>query len=152
MKLLWLHDEALGLLDEMALAQMDVQCFVWDSDYFAAQGWSFKRQVFLYESLVALPKRPELKIVHGRPLMVLEALQAQSATPLQITTFAAQNPLLQQAIEQVERAFEAFECLPTPRLLSGEQQAAPKRFFHYWQLVEHQLTGRRSRQTRQRPR
>lgn len=148
-RLIWLHDEALALFGEQLLQADDVLVFVWDKVYFQDKGWSLKRLVFLYESLLDLPY-PSLQVYQGDTLEVLMQLRQEYAVD-EIVTFAAIEPELNAIFQQLEKHCR-LQIVDAPSLLKTPLQQVPKRFFKFWKQVETEVLGEKVASTRQRVR
>ncbi len=127
----WLHDESLCLPKDFDSAN-DALIFIWDGDYFAQQGWSLKRLVFIYETLCELP----IEIWHGDTLETLSALM-QSKQPSQLSVQEAIDPNLNQLINSVVKAIP-MQLTQRIQWIDETKLKPCKRFYAYWQQVETQ--------------
>ena len=122
--LIWLHDEALRADHPVFAAAPGARAvFIWDDALFRQMDYGFKKCVFIYEALTALP----VDIIAGPTAEVLRGLAAGGV----IHTAETANPHLAAIMADLARdhevqkvADEAFVRLnATPDL---------KRFFRFW--------------------
>lgn len=147
-RLFWVHDECLRR--PVDLAAEDRWIYLWDTAYFNRQAWSFKRQLFIYETLCELAEQG-CEIYQADTLAGLaEWLQNHSAS--QIVTQEASDPMLHQLISQAAQRFEQLQIQSAPGLVTVNFDLAPKRFFHYWKKVEKSLLGEKQKNIHQRVR
>lgn len=142
----WLHDESLHR--PRAISPQDRWVFIWDQSYFNSQAWSFKRQVFLFESITELAQQG-CEVYQADTLTALQTLVA--GQEIELVVQRAQDPLLQRLVEQVQRRVNPLSLQNAPSLVElGEFRS--KRFFHYWKQVETSLLGDRQSSTHYRVR
>lgn len=127
-RLFWLHDENLSL--PLDLTEEDQLIYIWDNAYLNAQAWSFKRQLFIYESLCELP----VTIWQGDTCQVLlELSQTTSFDEIRVQT--ALDPILQQLIRQASALLPTLVQTPYPQLFAEYQLKPCQRFHAYWKQV-----------------
>ncbi|MDR9499921.1 MAG: hypothetical protein RI556_12155 [Hydrogenovibrio sp.] len=141
--LYWLHDEHLALPDDVS--DGDRLVYIWDDTYFDNQAWSFKRLVFLYESLCSL----ECEIYQATTAEAIDELSAQSEVST-IVTWQAQDPILNRLIQTIQLSHPQIEVRPILPWVDMGVKTPVKRFFHYWKRVEKTLTGRQNPRTSKR--
>ncbi len=123
--IVWLHEDALRITHPViAAAPPGARLIhVWDDAYLQQVGYSFKRLLFLYETLCALP----LEIVHGDTLQMLRSMGAAN-----IYAPATPNPAFQAILQSLPHATviadEPFVRIAKPRDF--------RRFFQYWGKAE----------------
>ena len=125
--LVWLHEDALRsnhpVFDEAGAGRSTV--FVWDDAYLQQMDYSFKRLVFIYETLIELP----LSIFRGDLSECLSQLGRQQGGRILVP--ATPNPRLQQTIEQLGREFEVVVVADRP-FVNLPREPDLRRFFRYW--------------------
>ena len=126
-RLFWLHDESLALPADYQAD--DLLIYIWDEDYFAQQQWSFKRRLFIYETLCELP----VAIFAGKTLEVITALSLEHAID-EIRVQKALDPQLQQLIDLVASEL-AVSQTAYPQLFADQSLKPAKRFHAYWKQV-----------------
>ena len=100
--------------------------FIWDPDYFADAGYSFKRLVFIYETLSTMP----VDIYYGKMNDVIIALiQQESLTHFFIPK--TPNPQLFHFIE-FARGQLPTHIIEDDAFVSLERAPDLGRFFRYW--------------------
>ena len=100
--------------------------FIWDPDYFADAGYSFKRLVFIYETLSAMP----VDIYYGKMNDVIVALiEQESLTHLFIPK--TPNPQLCHFIEFASHQLPTH-IIDDDAFVSLERAPDLGRFFRYW--------------------
>lgn len=100
--------------------------FIWDPDYFSDAGYSFKRLVFIYETLSALP----VDIYYGKMNDVLiDLIQEKSLTHLFIPH--TPNPQLCQFID-FARGQLPTHIINDDAFVALERAPDLGRFFRYW--------------------
>ncbi len=126
--LIYLHEEALRSTHPVfkAVSLNAKAIYVWDDAYLKQMNYSFKRLVFIYETLCALP----VEIIHGDTVEVIKALQ-----PERIYIPFTNHPDITSHIKKINEiapvrviADEAF-CQ-----LHGVEGL--QRFSQYWKRVE----------------
>ncbi|UQB41623.1 hypothetical protein JX580_08040 [Thiomicrospira microaerophila] len=145
-RVFWLHDESLHR--PKMIRPEDRWVFIWDQSYLNSQAWSFKRQVFLFESVTELAQQG-CEVYQADTLSALQTLVV--GQEIELVVQRAQDPLLQHLIEQVQQQFNPLS-LQTPPGLVALGEFRPKRFFHYWKQVETSLLGDRQPSTHYRVR
>jgi hypothetical protein len=103
--------------------------FIWDTDYFSDAGYSFKRLVFIYETLSALT----VDIYHGKmDDMVVQLIQEKNLTNLFIPKTL--NPQLRQFIN-FARTMVSTHVIDDEAFVSLDRKPDLGRFFRYWNKV-----------------
>lgn len=127
-RLFWLHDESLALPADYQAD--DLLVYIWDEDYFAQQQWSFKRRLFIYETLCELP----IAIFAGKTLDVITELSREHAID-EIRVQKALDPQLQQLIYLVASKLAMVCQTAYPQLFADQSLKPAKRFHAYWKQV-----------------
>jgi len=126
--LIWLHEEALRTTHPVFLSAPagSRSIFIWDDGYFQKLDYSFKRLVFIYESLCELP----VDIVHGDIISVIKEI-----APSQLYVPASNKPHLLSMMNNLKSIAnlhiiqdDDFVTIPTTTDL--------RRFFKYWTAAE----------------
>ena len=100
--------------------------FIWDTDYFSDAGHSFKRLVFIYETLSALP----VDIYHGKmDDVIVQLIQEKNLTNLFIPK--TPNPQLRQFIN-FARTMVSTHVIDDEAFVSLDRTPDLGRFFRYW--------------------
>lgn len=103
--------------------------FIWDTDYFLDAGHSFKRLVFIYETLSALP----VDIYHGKmDDVIVQLIQEKNLTNLFIPK--TPNPQLRQFIN-FARTMVSTHVIDDEVFVSLDRTPDLGRFFRYWNKV-----------------
>ena len=133
--LIWLHEDALsGTHPLSAGVQLsEGACYVWDDAHLEEMGYSFKRLVFIYETLVALG----VPIYRGDTVAVLKALAASRGVARVRVPFSP-NPAL-QAIWGTLSADLEVECVFELPLVTFDRPPKLRRFFAYWKSARRLL-------------
>ncbi len=126
--LVWLHEDALRQDHPVFSAAGDagLSCFVWDANYLQEMDYSFKRLVFIYETLCELP----LTILHGSTVETLIGL-AQQHDCETIYVPATPNPAIKKIISEIQQQIPVAVIDDTP-FISLDKEPDIKRFFRYW--------------------
>lgn len=121
--ILWLHEDALREHPVTA----DRIIHVWDDTYLQAQNYSFKRLVFLYETLCEIP---HVEILYGDTATVFSELAPQTLMiPQTLNPFIHQQAALLSSQTEIEWLAETpFAIIRKPREY--------RRFFQYWKQAE----------------
>ncbi|MEM7027754.1 MAG: hypothetical protein AAF410_05980 [Pseudomonadota bacterium] len=133
MNLVWLHEDALRLSHPVfeAAGGHRQSVFIWDEIYLKKMNYSFKRLVFIYESLCELP----VTILEGETIDTLNhhanAIHAES-----IKIPATPNPYLQSMIASLDFPTEIVNDTP---FVKTEKVIKVERFFRYWNIVKKQV-------------
>ena len=123
-ELIWLHDKALDK-HHPALQNRDdpSPClFVWDEAYFQKQGYSFKRLVFIYETICEM----SVTVVKGDTCEVI-----RSFAPDKVTCFFTPDIIVKEIIQQLSRLYPVTVIKPDP-FVQLPESADFTRFFKYW--------------------
>ncbi len=125
--LIWLHEDALRITHPVfRMAPPDTPVmFIWDDNYLRVADYSFKRLVFLYESLCEL----SIPIVRGETLGVLS--QHPSKTVYVPTT---PNPWVSGICRKLTHKEVNF--VPEEPFAILKRDGEFRRFFHYWSKAE----------------
>jgi hypothetical protein len=117
----WIHDKALS--NRTAISSDAIRrLFIWDDAYLKRQSYSFKRLVFIYETLCEM----NIEVLRGDTLTILGAL-----APSHITTNHTTDTTLKKLITTVSQEFEmtlAYE----PAFVRNIDIPDARRFFKYW--------------------
>ncbi len=131
-ELIWLHPDCLAA-DNPAFQkyQQAKALFVFDEAEIAAEQWTLKRIVFLYETLLEL----ECGIERGD---VVDRLLATGAS--KIVTVASVSPRFRELVAKLKASVEV-EILPAVEFVDYRGSLDLKRFSRYWKRVEPVLFG-----------
>ena len=126
--LIWLHEDALRMTHPIFnLAPQPAEIlFIWDNDYLKKMDYSFKRLVFIYESLCELP----IKIIEGNSLALLDRHPATH-----IFVPSTTNPLLRNMITALADKKLVITAHDEP-FVKLESKSIDKRFFQFWNKIE----------------
>lgn len=126
--IIWLHEDALRHTHPVfARAPSNARCLhIWDDTYLKNAGYSFKRLVFLYETLGELP----VEIIHGG---TIEILRTMAATELYVP--ASLNPWVHTVISALSAEKKIVMVADEPFVTIQKPKDA-KRFFQYWGQAE----------------
>ncbi|WP_127470173.1 hypothetical protein [Thiomicrorhabdus aquaedulcis] len=127
-----LHDEALYCPNDFNAN--DSLVYVWDDAYVKQQGWSFKRWVYIYETLCEL----NATVYQGDTIKVLSALVEQNPALLLVIQ-QPQDPILKNWAASIKTRWQKTEVRPFSKLHWLSQDTRLKRFFNYWQAIEAQV-------------
>ena len=134
--LIWLHEYSLRtpakLLQSLLPEQAIASCFIWDDMYLREQNYSFKRLVFIYETLIELP----VDIIHGDIIDILRQ-RPESEIYVQETIY----PSLQQKIHELQQ-YKVVKLIPVEPWVAIPVNKKYQRFFQYWKNAEKQLMHR----------
>ncbi len=123
-QLIWLHDKALSqehpVFNNMNEGTKAI--YVWDEEFFKKRSYSFKRLVFIYETLCQL----QIEIIKGNTLEVLK-----SFNPKKIITPFTTDTQINNLVKQLSKVFsvEIVKEKPFVNIGSGYEF---NRFFKYW--------------------
>lgn len=127
-EIIWVHDKGLnkGCETFNNLHEQARAVFVWDDAYFKSRSYSFKRLVFIYETLCQLP----VDIVRGSTLDVIKSL-----APDKIKTFPTADSEIRQIITQLCEIcdVEVVDAAPFVQVAADYEF---KRFFKYWNKAQ----------------
>ncbi|NBV06753.1 MAG: hypothetical protein EBS06_05915 [Proteobacteria bacterium] len=126
--LIWLHEDALSK-NHLLFKQAPKNCltfFVWDEEYFKEMDYSFKKLVFIFETLNEM----DCEIYQGRSIEVIRQL-AQENNSSEIFIAATPNPLLQSIATNLKDKIEIKIIAEKPFVLL-KSEVNLKRFFNYW--------------------
>ena len=126
--LILLHEESLRISHPVfsAAGNTTKAIFIWDEAYFCQKDYSFKRLVFIYETLCQLP----VDIIQGNTVEVISQLN-----PSILYIPEANNPELLDLIN-------SLKTIVTTRIIQDEIFSVIKkpynfkRFFQYWKKAE----------------
>ena len=122
-KLLLVHDKALRSgLDVYEASESFKAVHIWDDEYYRRQGYSLKRLVFIYETLLELP----LEIIHGNTLDILSKENLDHIVIPYSDDQALRN--LFSKIEKIKTVHYLFET----SFVHLDRTVEFKRFFKYW--------------------
>ena len=100
--------------------------FIWDPDYFSDAGYSFKRLVFIYETLSAL----SVDIYYGKMNdVIIQLIQEKALTNLFIPE--TPNPQLRQFINYASTLVPTH-VIDDEAFVSLDRSPDLGRFFRYW--------------------
>lgn len=126
--LIMLHPEALRATHPVFTAAPagTRAVFAWDDAYMRAAGYSFKRLVFIYETLCELP----LDILQGTMADVVTTL-----APTIVYMPVTHNPLLSREIETVA-ALAPMQLVADEPFAHITKPGDLRRFFPYWNQAQ----------------
>ena len=126
--LIWLHEDALRADHPVfKTAGDDVHaCFIWDEPYFKEADYSFKRLVFLYETLCELP----VEIYQGEITETLLDLADKYQTST-LYVPATPNPLLIDRYQRLGKPIPLRVIADEP-FVQLDREPDLKRFSRYW--------------------
>jgi hypothetical protein len=130
--LIWLHEDALRADHPVFLAAggSAPSVFVWDEAYWRECGYSFKRLVFLYETLCELP----CAIYRGPMRQTLLDLIAKHGA-LALFVPETPNPALQEVIAALA-GHTSVTIVPDEPFVLLKKEPRLSRFFNYWKSAE----------------
>ena len=123
-RIIWLHDKALSqnhpVFDNMNEGAKAI--YIWDEEFFKKRPYSFKRLVFIYETLCQL----QIEVIKGDTLEVLKSFK-----PEKIITPFTTDTQINNLVEQLSKVFSVkiVEEKPFVNIGSGYEF---NRFFKYW--------------------
>ncbi len=123
-QIIWLHDKALSqnhpVFDNMNEGAKAI--YIWDEEFFKKRSYSFKRLVFIYETLCQL----QIEIIKGNTIEVLKSFKPEKI----IIPFTVDTQI-NNLVEQLSKVFsvEIVEEKPFVNIGSGYEF---NRFFKYW--------------------
>ena len=122
-KILLLHEKALRYRFDFDQTLNDFKAIhIWDDAYYRMQRYSFKRLVFIYETLLELP----LEIIHGNTLDVLKAQNVE-----QIVIPQTGDQALTNLFKEIEK-IKTVQYLSETPFVPIDRTFQFKRFFKYW--------------------
>lgn len=126
--LIVLHEESLRMTHPVfAAAPADTRAvYIWDDEYVRRTSYSFKRFVFIYETLCAL----SVDILHGDTLEIL-----QEINPSLIHIPGTTHPLIIERINRISQMYTVHLVEDEPFVQLGNA-IDYKRFFQYWHHAE----------------
>lgn len=129
----WLHEEALRREHPVfSEAPSDARfVFTWDDDYLRQMNYSFKRLLFIYETLCGLP----VEIIRGEAAAILREI-----SPSRILVPATSKPHIAATIARLESVATVTVVEDEPFVLLDAGYDF-KRFFSYWKRVEKKATN-----------
>ncbi len=122
MKLLYIHDKALGS-NHPIFSRINAETkavFIWDDAYFKQRGYSLKRLVFIYETLCPMP----VDIIYGKTSDVIKTIAPTKI----ITSFTADLPI-QNIFKDISKQFE-LEFVYQPSFSQIDDSFEFKRFLN----------------------
>jgi hypothetical protein len=122
--IVWLHDDCLRINHPVFLiAPNDSSIiYIWDNNYLKDANYSFKRLVFLYETLCELP----LKIIFGDTLVTLsDCINTNIFTP------STNNLFYLEIIKQVD-LIKNLTVVPDNMFVDIDINEDFQRFSQYW--------------------
>jgi hypothetical protein len=132
--ILWIHGDCLRPTNPALLAHPDAPAiFVWDDELLKQYKISFKRIVFMYESLLELP----VTIYRGDVVTQLTAF-AQHHQSDTIVTTATPAPQFKAICSQLRRDY-SVQVLAEPVFVDIPASTDIKRFSRYWQVAKSRL-------------
>ena len=132
--ILWIHGDCLRPTNPVLLAHPDAPAiFVWDDALLKQYKISFKRIVFMYESLLDLP----VTIYHGDVVTQLTAF-AQHHQADTIVTTATPAPRFKAICSQLQRNY-TVQVVAEPAFVDIPINTDIKRFSRYWQVAKSRL-------------
>lgn len=122
--IVWMHDQAITFSSEFYQRQdSDTRLiYIWDDAYLKSQGYTLKRLVFIYESLIETP----VQILKGNTLEVLKDLQ-----PNKVLTFNTPDTRIKALIDKVSKELN-LELIDQKSFVDLPNKEIGKRFFKYW--------------------
>jgi hypothetical protein len=129
--LILLHEEAISISHPVfqATPSGSKAIFIWDDEYFIEANYSFKRLVFIYESICQLP----IDVIKGNLVDVIKEMH-----PTIIYIPATNNPLLLKNIDILNKLFN-IKIVEDEQLIGNgliNRDKCVKRFFQYWKNAE----------------
>lgn len=135
--LVWVHGDCLRPTNPALLAYPDApRVFVFDMDLLAEYQLSFKRIVFIYECLLAIPR---IQIYKGDVMQILAQCAEEYQIRQVITTDSPSPRFITYCRHLRDQYGFDVKALPEPPFVTldkGEDQALDlKRFSRYWSVV-----------------
>lgn len=126
--LIWLHEEALRATHAVftAAPAATEAIYVWDDAYLRQLDYSFKRLVFLYETLCELP----VDILQGDTVSIIKQI-APSILYVPATT----KPHLNSTIDQL-KSVTKVEIIQDEDFVTITKAGHLRRFFPYWNMAQ----------------
>ena len=126
--LIWLHEDCLSnnhqLFKEAKSATKPF--FVWDEEYLQAANYSFKRLVFIYETLSEM----NCEIYLGKTAEVILEI-ADNLDSKTLFTATTPNPDLQKIIKEIGNNL-LVKVISEQPFVKLEAEPNLRRFFNYW--------------------
>ena len=110
--------------------------YVWDDQYFRELGYSFKRLVFIYESLLELP----VQIIKSETLAFFREL-----TPERVYFPAGYSLLFEEKFLPELTQTSKIEIVPEESFVEISQELEFRRFFHYWNKAKKLIFPKKKR-------
>ena len=126
--LIWLHEEALRVTHPVfsAAPEGTRAIYIWDDQYLRQLDYSFKRLVFMYETLCELP----VDILQGDTVSILKQI-APSILYVPSTT----KPHIASTIDQLISVTKV-EMIPDENFVTITIAGDLRRFFPYWSMAQ----------------
>ena len=126
--LIWLHEEALRATHPVfrSAPAGSRSIFIWDDGYFQKLDYSFKRLVFIYESLCELP----VDILQGDIISVIKEI-----APTQLYVPASNKPHLLSVIDNL-KSIANLQIIQDKGFVTIPTATDLRRFFKYWTAAE----------------
>lgn len=130
--LVWAHGDNLNPISPVFKKYPESKAlWIWDKNYQQDPQISFKRVVFIYESLLELP----VQIISGDTQELL-ATRAKEIGATKIATMDSPCPEFNSVRRKLESKGMSFEVLKEEPLLKAYGQFDMKRFSRFWKRVE----------------
>ncbi len=133
---LWIHEDVLNPKAAIWQRPYAGAVFVFDAEQLREAGYSLKRVMFLYESLLELP----VSIRQGNTEEVVSSFAAERGAQ-RILTSASVQPWIRRVVERL-RARWSVEVVPEAPFLDGPEPSDLTRFARFWRQVEPYAFGR----------
>jgi hypothetical protein len=126
--LIWLHEDALNAFHPVfkAAPACANSVYIWDDDYLKHMNYSFKRLVFIYETLCELP----VTIIQGNTLEFL-CNNAETTMYIPVTP----NPYINMIIQKLT-AYKKIVMVESDPLVLVDTKKEFRRFFQYWKKAQ----------------
>lgn len=121
-RIFWLHEKALSGVLSNKLSDDYKLLFIWDDQYFQNRNYSFKRLVFIYETLCDL----SVEIIKGDTLEVMNGL-----APAKLTTFFSVDTEIKKITDKLSKNHQV-EIIKPQTFVCVDDKLEFKRFFKYW--------------------
>jgi len=130
--LIWLHEDALRSSHKVfAEAQENFQTvFIWDEAYFRQMDYSFKRLVFIYETVCELP----CDIYKGEAFEVLSSLARSNEAKI-LYFPQTPNPALKLIAQNLSKTLDVV-IVPDEPFVVLDKELNLRRFFNYWKIAQ----------------
>ena len=123
-QIIWLHDKALSqnhpVFDNMNEGTKAI--YIWDEEFFKKRSYSFKRLVFIYETLCQL----QIEIIKGDTIEVLKSFKPEKI----ITPFTVDTQI-NNLVEKLLKVF-SVEIIEEKSFVNIGSSYEFNRFFKYW--------------------